>query len=190
MRQSATSNDLPGTNTLDRERLTPCSPQRSDGCFEAGPGVSGTRLSGGIRNERNRHVQPGLRRGPFRLPRPGRRLLEPRRAAALRARPAAPRGAHRRARTARRRHRRPHRPQPEGQVRRPRRQHRSDRLVGQQRPPCRSSISTRCSPISSPTPRARRCSPRISTAAPTRPSASRRASSPNTPGTRCSSATF
>ena len=43
-------------------------------------------------------------------------------------------------------------------------------------------------PTSSSTPKARRCSRRISMAAPIRPSASRPASSPSSPGTRCSSA--
>ena len=70
------------------------------------------------------------------------RPLESRRAAALRACVAAPRSAHRRARAARRRHRRPHRPQPEGQVRRPRRQHRGRSSGGTTTMRCRSSIST------------------------------------------------
>ena len=41
--------------------------------------------------------------------------------------------------------------------------------------------------ISSPMPRAKRCSPRTSMAAPIRNTASRRASSPSSPGIRCSS---
>ena len=45
-----------------------------------------------------------------------------------------------------------------------------------------------CSPISSPTPRARRSLRRTSTAAPIRAARQARASSPNLPGTRCSSA--
>ncbi len=79
----------------------------------------------GMRNAERR------RRG-VRLPRPRGRPLEPRRAAALRTRAEPRRGAGRRRRPARRRHRRAHRPQPQGQVHRPRRGDRAGRLVGQQ----------------------------------------------------------
>ena len=86
------------------------------------------------------------------------------------------------------RDRRAYRPQSQGQVRRVRFQHRKDGVVGKKRQAHAGASSTSCSTTSSRTQRAGSCSPRTSTVAPMPSTASRRASTPSLPGTRCSSA--
>ena len=84
--------------------------------------------------------------------------------------------------------RRPYRPLPQGQAHGRRRADREHGLVGRQPQDQPSEVPVAATPTSSRTRAARRCSRRISTAAPIRRTGSRPASSPNSPGTRCSSA--
>ena len=124
-----------------------------------------------------------------RLPRRGARALQPARARAHAGGHRARRGRPRPGRRLPRLHRPPHRPQPQGQVRRARALGRGRTSGGRTTPRWRPTPSPGSSPTCASTSAAPSSSCRTSTPAPTPPTGSTSASSPSSPGTASSSAT-